>query len=69
MHLYLQPIQDLTVDDRVSRTQYQYALEDPDVNELSEWTAKLVAEMRKIREISGVVTDEQLKRSERSSRV
>ena len=60
MHLYLQPIQDLTVDDRVSRTQYQYALEDPDLNELSEWTAKLVAEMHKIREISGVVTDEQL---------
>jgi multidrug efflux pump len=60
MRLYLQPIQDLTLDDRVSRTQFQYTLEDPDVDELSEWTAKLVAEMRKIREISGVVTDEQL---------
>jgi multidrug efflux pump len=59
MHLYLQPIQDLTVDDRVSRTQYQYTLEDPDVNELNEWTAKLVAEMRKIKEVFGVVTDQQ----------
>jgi len=60
MRLYLQPIQDLTVDDRVSRTQFQYTLEDPDVSELSDWTAKLVAEMRKIREVSAVVTDEQL---------
>jgi multidrug efflux pump len=59
MHLYLQPIQDLTVDDRVSRTQYQYSLEDPDVNELNEWTANLVAEMRRIKEVSGVVTDQQ----------
>ncbi len=30
MHLYMQPVQDITVDDRVSRTQYQYTLEDPD---------------------------------------
>jgi multidrug efflux pump len=59
IHLYLQPIQDLTVDDRVSRTQYQYTLEDPDVNELNEWTAKLTAELRKLPKISGVVTDQQ----------
>jgi len=59
IHLYLQPIQDLTVDDRVSRTQYQYTLEDPDVNELNEWTTKLTAELRKFPEISGVVTDRQ----------
>ena len=59
MHVYLQPIQDLTVDDRVSRTQYQYTLEDSDVNELNEWSAKLVAELRKIKEISGAVTDQQ----------
>jgi len=59
VHLYLQPIQDLTVDDRVSRTQYQYTLEDPDVNELDEWTEKLVEEIRKIKEVSGVVTDQQ----------
>jgi multidrug efflux pump len=59
IHLYLQPVQDLTVDDRVSRTQYQYTLEDPDVNELNEWTAKLVAELRKRPEVSDVVTDQQ----------
>ena len=57
VHLYVQPVQDLTVDDRVSRTQYQYTLEDPDVNELNDWTAKFVAEIRKLREISDVATD------------
>ncbi len=33
--LYMQPVQNITVDDRVSRTQYQYTLEDPDANELN----------------------------------
>jgi multidrug efflux pump len=60
IHLYLQPVQDLTVDDRVSRTQYQYTLEDPDVNELNQWTGKLVAEMRKLPQISDVATDQQV---------
>ena len=36
--LYMQPVQDLTVEDRVSRTQYQYTLEDPDPQELQLWT-------------------------------
>ena len=40
--LYMQPVQDLTVEDRVSRTQYQYTLEDPDQNELNMWTARFV---------------------------
>ena len=48
IHLYMQPVQDITVDDRVSRTQYQYTLEDADTNELREWTAKFVAALRKI---------------------
>jgi multidrug efflux pump len=59
IHLYLQPVQDLTVDDRVSRTQYQYTLEDPDVAELSSWTNKLVAELRKLPEVNDVATDQQ----------
>ena len=41
--LYMQPVQDLTVEDRVSRTQFQYTLEDPDQNELNYWTNKLMA--------------------------
>jgi multidrug efflux pump len=59
IHLYLQPIQDLTVDDRVSRTQYQYTLEDPDVAELNVWTAKMVAELRKLPQMTDVTTDQE----------
>jgi multidrug efflux pump len=59
IHLYLQPVQDLTVDDRVSRTQYQYTLEDPDSSELKVWTAKMVAEISKLPQVSDVVTDQQ----------
>jgi multidrug efflux pump len=57
--LYMQPVQDLTVEDRVSRTQYQYTLEDPDLNELNEWTAKLVAKLQQIPELRDVATDQQ----------
>ena len=39
--LYMQPVQNITVDDRVSRTQYQYTLTDPDANELNTWTRPL----------------------------
>ena len=42
IHLYMQPVQDITVDDRVSRTQYQYTLEDPDTDELSRYVNRLV---------------------------
>jgi len=57
--LYMQPVQNITVDDRVSRTQYQYTLEDPDANELREWTAKFVAGMKQMPELEDVATDEQ----------
>ena len=42
----MQPVQDLTVEDRVSRTQYQYTLEDPNAAELSTWTATLVDKLQ-----------------------
>jgi len=57
--LFLQPVQDLTVEDRVSRTQYQYSLEDPNVDELNEWTAKLVAKLSAMPELRDVATDQQ----------
>jgi multidrug efflux pump len=57
--LYMQPIQDLTVEDRVSRTQYQYTLEDPDANELNLWTAKLVDKLKQLPELRDVATDQQ----------
>src|SRR5260221_10092828 len=41
--LFMQPVQDLSVETRVSRTQYQYSLEDPDVKELGEWAPRFVS--------------------------
>jgi len=57
--LYMQPVQDLTVEDRVSRTQYQYTLEDPDPRELNLWTAKLMAKLKTIPELRDLATDQQ----------
>ncbi len=57
--LYMQPVQELTVEDRVSRTQYQYSLEDPDSAELAEWSPKLVAALQKRPELADVATDQQ----------
>jgi multidrug efflux pump len=57
--LYMQPVQDITVDDRVSRTQFQYTLEDPDSNELNEWTNKFVAKLKQLKDIEDVATDRQ----------
>ncbi len=59
IQIYMQPVQDITVDDRVSRTQYQYTLEDPDTDELNEWTAKFVAQLQKLPELEDVATDQQ----------
>jgi multidrug efflux pump len=60
IQLYMQPVQDITVDDRVSRTQYQYTLEDPDTGELNEWTEKFVAELKKLPDLEDVATDQQM---------
>jgi multidrug efflux pump len=59
IHLYMQPVQDITVDDRVSRTQYQYTLEDPDINELNDWTNRFVTELKKLPNLEDVATDQQ----------
>jgi len=56
---YLQPVQDLTVEDRVSRTQFQYTVEDPDSRELATWTARIVEKLRALPELQDVATDEQ----------
>ncbi len=57
--LYMQPVQDLTVEDRVSRTQYQYSMEDADSQELSLWATRLVDELRKLPAMRDVATDQQ----------
>jgi multidrug efflux pump len=60
IQLFMQPVQNITVDDRVSRTQYQYTLEDPDINELNLWTNRFVAKLKQLPELEDVATDQQL---------
>jgi multidrug efflux pump len=57
--LYLQPVQDLTVEDRVSRTQYQYSLEDPNVDELNAWSRRFVDTLKQLPQLQDVATDSQ----------
>jgi multidrug efflux pump len=59
IQLFMQPVQNITVDDRVSRTQYQFTLESPDSDELNEWTNKFVARLKKIPDLEDVATDQQ----------
>jgi multidrug efflux pump len=59
VQLYMQPVQDLTVEDRTSRTQYQYTLEDPNAAELDQWTRRFVAKLKQIPELQDVATDQQ----------
>src|SRR5262249_37854325 len=62
--LYLQPVQDLTVEDRLSRTQYQYTLEDANAEELNSWTAKLMTKLPTLPELRDVATDQQPRSSQ-----
>ena len=56
--LFMQPVQDLTVEDRVSRTQFQYSLEDVDPKELAYWVPKFVQKLKKLPELRDVATDQ-----------
>ncbi len=67
--LYLQPVQDLTVEDRVSRTQYQYSLEDPNLVELTTWAPRLVERLRTLPELRDVASDQQDQGLETSVRI
>ena len=57
--LYMQPVQDLTVDDRVSRTQYQYTLEDVNGDELNTWAPQLLAKLKGLPQLADVASDQQ----------
>jgi multidrug efflux pump len=57
--LFMQPVQDLTVEDRVSRTQYQYSLEDPDPQELSLWAPRFVQKLQELPQLRDVASDDQ----------
>ncbi len=55
--LFMQPVQDLTIEDRVSRTQYQFTVEDPDPNNLSKWVPKLVEHLQQVAQLRDVASD------------
>jgi multidrug efflux pump len=57
--LYMQPVQDLTLDNTVSRTQYQFTLESADSAVLSTWTPKLLAALRQQPELADVVSNQE----------
>ncbi|MBN9461309.1 MAG: MdtB/MuxB family multidrug efflux RND transporter permease subunit [Burkholderiales bacterium] len=55
--LYMQPVQDLTIEDRVSRTQYQFTLEDSDPDRLAQWVPRLLERLRGVPELADVASD------------
>src|SRR5258708_588467 len=57
--LFMQAVQDVQIDSRVSRTQYQYILQDADEAELAEWAPKLLAKLRARPELADVASDQQ----------
>jgi multidrug efflux pump len=58
--LFMQPVQDITVEDRVSRTQFQYTLEDPSAEELNVFAPRMLAELHKLPELRDVASDRQV---------
>ncbi len=57
--LFMQPVQDLTVETRVSRTQYQYSLETPNAKELSEWAPRFLGKLQALPQLHDVASDQQ----------
>ena len=57
--LFMQAAQDVQIDSRISRTQYQYTLQDPDADELAEWAPKLLAKMNSLPELADAASDQQ----------
>ena len=58
--LFMQPVQDLTVEDRVSRTQFQYTLEDPSADELNTYAPQMLARLKELPDLADVATDQQV---------
>ena len=55
--LYMQPVQDLTIEDRVSRTQFQYTLESTDLAVLRDWTGRVAGRLRELPQLADVASD------------
>ncbi len=58
--LFMQPVQDLTVEDRVSRTQFQYTLEDPNTQELNTFAPRMLERMEHLPQLRDVASDQQV---------
>ena len=58
--LFMQPVQDLTVEDRVSRTQFQYTLEDASADELNIYAPQFLAKLRQLPQLSDAASDQQV---------
>ncbi|MEE4125234.1 MdtB/MuxB family multidrug efflux RND transporter permease subunit [Pseudomonas viridiflava] len=57
IRLFMQPVQDLTIEDRVSRTQYQFSMSSPDAELLSEWSGRLADALAQRPELTDVASD------------
>ncbi|WP_411958799.1 MdtB/MuxB family multidrug efflux RND transporter permease subunit [Pseudomonas sp. s4] len=57
IRLFMQPVQDLSIEDRVSRTQYQFSLSSPDADLLAQWSGKLVQALQQRPELADVASD------------
>ena len=57
IRLYMQPVQDLSIEDRVSRTQYQFSLSSPDADALAAWVPRLVEHLRGLPQLADVASD------------
>ncbi len=57
IQLFMQPVQDLSIEDRVSRTQFQFSLESADEQELHAWVPKLVAKLQSLPQLRDVASD------------
>ncbi len=59
IRLFMQPVQDLTVDVRQSRTQFQYTMEDPSADELDTWAPRIIKKFETLPELADVSSDQQ----------
>ncbi len=57
--IFLQPAQDITVGGRIARGQYQYTMQDPDLDELNTWAPRVLARLKRLRQLADVASDEQ----------
>jgi multidrug efflux pump len=57
MTTYMQPVQDLSIDDRISKTQFQFVLQSANIADLNEWVPKLTEQLRQLSEVNDVASD------------